>query len=701
MNLKQVSMTDFAPAAGNTLWKFDAPQQRAVSKSVKSEPLNPQPVLFIPGHKGRVMQARSLNSYQHNSNGTFQYFATGFWDSHILSPYHDGSHAARILTHAAFVNQALRRIYALYHPSPDSSESPSQKKNKKKKNKKSSKNGKNKEQSGDDADGDAGADDGFQGLGPDAQSESDPKGKKDFKVIVVGHSQGGLVARTAMLLDNHPRCLVSTLWLLGAPNAQPAYPIDPSLDTLVRAVNAAWRGSHFNSSTLCKTANARRAQRQTDMVHRSSKRSFTAPATTTTGTGAEWDCPLCPARTRVVSITGGVTDDLVRPELTTLLESHPTRGPRKYVGKKKQKQKQKIQREEGEGDDTGLLVASTAGKEDTNNPSRSHSSSSSTSVAVDGAGEGEEGGTVAKPPSSTPSSTTSDAGTSVASVETTEKRTRKREENSKPGINENSGSGSDFEENGEKSLGSEGEGASPSATSSSNWDFTGGIFGNSNKAKAELSNWDSVRNRITQGPNSWGIKGVLRFVIVYSVDSMMSWAGYSTSTLAQSTNTEAVFHDSTDAIGHGTDRHNGSNGPEETDELWRAPFAEPLHYIARTAQLERVGFPVDHKALVWCHELLAMVTQGMHASRHFHKEPEPWTQWVPAETFLGPLADGDHDGVRVSLSHAHDGSNDEPRQGLICAYLCLFAYLLLSLDIGMVFGARCPFSFCSFIFLLS
>jgi triacylglycerol esterase/lipase EstA (alpha/beta hydrolase family) len=39
------------------------------------------------------------------------------------------------------------------------------------------------------------------------------------KIIVVGHSVGGMIARTAMLLDNHPKgCPVSDIVMLSTPN---------------------------------------------------------------------------------------------------------------------------------------------------------------------------------------------------------------------------------------------------------------------------------------------------------------------------------------------------------------------------------------------------------------------------------------------------------------------------------------------------
>lgn len=39
-------------------------------------------------------------------------------------------------------------------------------------------------------------------------------------ILVVAHSMGGIVARAAMTLDNHPACIVSNLILLSSPNTR-------------------------------------------------------------------------------------------------------------------------------------------------------------------------------------------------------------------------------------------------------------------------------------------------------------------------------------------------------------------------------------------------------------------------------------------------------------------------------------------------
>jgi alpha-beta hydrolase superfamily lysophospholipase len=41
---------------------------------------------------------------------------------------------------------------------------------------------------------------------------------KGLKIIVLAHSLGGMVARTAAVLSNHPKCVVSDIVMLGSPN---------------------------------------------------------------------------------------------------------------------------------------------------------------------------------------------------------------------------------------------------------------------------------------------------------------------------------------------------------------------------------------------------------------------------------------------------------------------------------------------------
>jgi pimeloyl-ACP methyl ester carboxylesterase len=42
----------------------------------------------------------------------------------------------------------------------------------------------------------------------------------DIKVMILGHSYGGMIAKIAPLLSNHPNCAVSNLLMLGSPTVK-------------------------------------------------------------------------------------------------------------------------------------------------------------------------------------------------------------------------------------------------------------------------------------------------------------------------------------------------------------------------------------------------------------------------------------------------------------------------------------------------
>jgi len=140
---------------------------------------------------GAYSQSRSL---AYHNNGTLQYYALNFGENDAAL------HGANILKQAAYLNDALRKIHEVHTAKANAAADSDEKKKKKKKK----------------------------------------KGKKapaKLKVAVVGHSLGGLVARVAVLLENHPRCLVNNLVMLNSPNVAPAYAMDPSLLTLMDATN--------------------------------------------------------------------------------------------------------------------------------------------------------------------------------------------------------------------------------------------------------------------------------------------------------------------------------------------------------------------------------------------------------------------------------------------------------------------------------
>jgi len=128
-------------------------------------------------------------------------------------------------------------------------------------------------------------------------------GEGSAKVLLVGHSVGGLVARAALLLDNHPSCLVRDLMQLGSPNTAPPFAPDASLSTVYRTVNRAYAMAQSGNESLlaasCKAASG--------------------PA----GVGVAWGCGGCLAGLRLVSVTGGAADLHVAAELTDLRSVFP------------------------------------------------------------------------------------------------------------------------------------------------------------------------------------------------------------------------------------------------------------------------------------------------------------------------------------------------------------------------------------------
>lgn len=279
------------------------------------EKLNPQPVLFIHGHMGKADQVRSLSSPMHNDDNFFQYFAVDFKDN-------SGSavHGSGLLTQAAFVNDAIRTILQLY--------------------------------------------------ASDAESPRSKK-KRGVKVMLVGHSIGGMVARTAVMLSNHPftnalaneqsqsgqakdsadgkqrkaaltaACAVSDIIMLSTPNKAPPYSLDGSMHAVYRTVNQGWLAAHYNSSAACNTAREK-MQFQVKEAARlvSSSSADKRQPTTEEGDDAhvcsltnntrnhqpvkfQADCSMCAPQIRLLSITGGDMDMHVPAHLTGLSMLHP------------------------------------------------------------------------------------------------------------------------------------------------------------------------------------------------------------------------------------------------------------------------------------------------------------------------------------------------------------------------------------------
>ena len=255
--------------------------------------LNPQPVLFIHGQMGKADQVRSLSSPMHNDDEFFQYFAVEFKDK-----IGSAVHGASLLTQATFVNDAIRTILEMY----DS----------------------------------------------DAESKR-PKSKKGVKVMLVGHSMGGMVARTAVLLSNHPvtnalgnntdkntpltaACAVSDIIMLSTPNKAPPYSADASLAAVYQAINKGWYMSHYHTSRDCveareqlkvalsssKAAAASGKTRKDSATNEDHVCSLTNNTRNYQQVHLRTECSVCAPQIRLLSVTGGDIDLQVPAHLAGL-----------------------------------------------------------------------------------------------------------------------------------------------------------------------------------------------------------------------------------------------------------------------------------------------------------------------------------------------------------------------------------------------
>ena len=132
--------------------------------------------------------------------------------------------------------------------------------------------------------------------------------------MIIGHSIGGMIARMALLLNNHPHCIVKDIIQLSAPNTKAPYVPDASLDTLYHSMNKAWVASYQNQSTespisICKYAMKKHISVYTSDMFVSNINAYISN---------DFYCPRCVDNVRVVSITGGEIDIHVRPDLTNL-----------------------------------------------------------------------------------------------------------------------------------------------------------------------------------------------------------------------------------------------------------------------------------------------------------------------------------------------------------------------------------------------
>ena len=161
------------------------------------------PVLFIPGNAGSYKQVRSLSSeaaryyhglYKHdesatnNGAGSLDFFTLNFNED--LSAFHGQT----IIDQAEYVNEAIAYILSLYH--------------------------------------DAG------------KTMRDTKLPDPSSVVLIGHSMGGIVARTALVTPNYQSNSVNTIVTMSTPHARPPVSFDRDMVSLYDQINEYWRTSY-------------------------------------------------------------------------------------------------------------------------------------------------------------------------------------------------------------------------------------------------------------------------------------------------------------------------------------------------------------------------------------------------------------------------------------------------------------------------
>lgn len=159
------------------------------------------PVLFIPGNAGSYKQVRSLgaeaaylyhNSVQHEagaeSKRPLDFFSVDFNEDFTAF------HGQTLLDQAEYLNDAIAFILSLYHTP--------------------------------------------------GQVQRDPGLPDPTSVIIVGHSMGGVVARTMVTMPNYLANSINTIVTLAAPHARPPLSFDGDIVRTYKGVNDYWRESY-------------------------------------------------------------------------------------------------------------------------------------------------------------------------------------------------------------------------------------------------------------------------------------------------------------------------------------------------------------------------------------------------------------------------------------------------------------------------
>lgn len=166
------------------------------------------PVLFIPGNAGSYKQVRSLasdaayhyhNSVQHEQDPDkgvrrpLDFFSVDFNEDFTAF------HGQTLLDQAEYLNDAIRFILSLYHTP--------------------------------------------------GRSQRDSDLPDPTSVIIVGHSMGGVVARTMVTMPNYQANAINTIVTIAAPHARAPISFDGDIIRIYKGVNDYWRNAYAQTGT--------------------------------------------------------------------------------------------------------------------------------------------------------------------------------------------------------------------------------------------------------------------------------------------------------------------------------------------------------------------------------------------------------------------------------------------------------------------
>ncbi|KAG2946341.1 hypothetical protein PC117_g7710 [Phytophthora cactorum] len=172
----------YSPVTWRSVPSHPKYQLYRVDMKFARESLSGVPVLFVPGHLGSYKQARSLSRHLWDTNETlFDLFALD------LDEEPTGLNGNFITDQATYLNDVVRAILREY----------------KRQHKKSNK----------------------QLVIPDS-------------VVIVAHSMGGIVARTAELLPNYKKRSIQHVVGLGVPYENPSFPFDAEMNAIYDGIHS-------------------------------------------------------------------------------------------------------------------------------------------------------------------------------------------------------------------------------------------------------------------------------------------------------------------------------------------------------------------------------------------------------------------------------------------------------------------------------